>query len=195
MVSHSMDYISHASSKVTMMKRGKAQNFSNPIDGIAVYNQENSALENTGFDGGKIQVTYPPVSRVSLSLMPKKVHYGKALTIEVTIECTDNLPDVIFSFTAVNNFEQPVMCWHSSRYPQKINLVKGSQLLRFTVNPLLLHDGEYAWNFCLTQREKIEHTIWYMRAGKFHVTSHFRPLGNIPYIPVTDHFELELRSI
>jgi homopolymeric O-antigen transport system ATP-binding protein len=193
MVSHSMDYIGHATSKVLMMTRGKSQGFNNPMDGIAAYNQENSLLNNSTLETGKIEIIYPPISNVSFKLTPIEIRYSTPLTVEVEIECENDIPDIIFSFVAVSISEQPVMCWHSTRYPKKIDLIKGWQRLRFIINPVLLHQGEYTWNFCLTQRGKIEHIIWYMRAGHFHVTSQFRPLGNIPYIPSTDHFELELR--
>lgn len=191
MVSHSMDYISHATSKVIMMTRGKSKQFIDPVVGIAAYNHENSLLNSSTFETGKIEINYPPVNNVSLKVTPTEVCYGEPFTVEVEIQSSNHLTDIVFSFVAVNISEQPVMCWHSSRYSQKIDLIQGWQRLKFIINPLLLHDGEYTWNFCLTQRGKIDHIIWHMRSGYFRVTSEFRPLGNIPYLPSTQQLEIE----
>ena len=83
------------------------------------------------------------------------------------IDCASAIPDVILSFTAVNLSEQPVMCWHSTRRADRLDLKQGRQRLTFRITPLLLNNGDYYWNFNATRRGSIEHFIWFMRAGRF----------------------------
>ncbi len=193
MVSHNMDHIGHLASNVLLIIHGKSQYFDNPLDGIEAYNQENSSLNNSVLETEKIEIIYSPISKVSLNVFPADICYGDSLTVEVEIESSSYLPEVVFSFVAVNSYEQPAMCWYSGQHKTQINLVKGSQILRFKIHPLLLHKGYYYYNFFMSQCKDMEHKIWYIHAGKFHVSSNFRPLNNTPYIPASDCFELEIR--
>ena len=195
MVSHSMDYIVQISTQVAMMRRGVAELFDDPIEGIAAYNDDNTASNVDWRDGGKVEAVYPPVRKAEVRINNPQVRYGECLTVEVDIECTADVSDVVFSFTAVNTSEQPVMCWHTSRYPQRLSLQRGCQRLRLKINPLLLNNGDYHWNLNVAHRGSIENIIWFMRAGRFTVVSDFRPLGNIPYIADTSDFELTPLSL
>lgn len=194
LVSHSMDYVAQISNKVAMMRRGEIKLFDNPIEGISAYNQDNAKSGNIQDDDDKIEAVHPPIRRVELSIQNPEICYGSCLSIEVEIECEEDVDDVVFSFTAVNPSEQPVMCWHTSRHPQRLDLHRGLQRLRFNIAPLLLNNGDYYWNFNATCQGSIEHIIWFMHAGRFTVTSEFRPLGNIPYIVDTSHCELVMLS-
>lgn len=60
--------------------------------------------------------------------------------------------------------------------------------------PAILGLPQYEWDFNATCQGSIEHIIWFMHAGRFTVTSEFRPLGNIPYIVDTSHCELVMLS-
>ena len=135
-------------------------------------------------------MVYPPVRSARLLIHEQDIQYGGRLEVTVEIDAAHDIPDVVFSFTAVNLKEQPVMCWHTSRHPKTFDIKEGLQRFRFSVAPLLLHDGAYQWNFNMTRRAGIEHTIWFMRAGQFTVRSNHRPIGDIPYIADTRDCEL-----
>lgn len=191
LVSHSMDYIAQISSVVAVMRSGAAEFFQEPVKGIAAYTQDNPSSETVWSDGGRVQAFYPPVSRVEVHLPSSRIRYGGGLTVEVLIECQEDIPDVVFSFTAVNLSEQPVMCWHTSRHAERLSLRPGTQRLRFTIDPLLLNNGDYYWNFNASRRGSIEHFIWFMRTGRFSVISEYRQVGNIPYLVDTSNLVLE----
>jgi lipopolysaccharide transport system ATP-binding protein len=190
MVSHSMDYIAHLSTSVAMMRRGAAEVFHDPIEGIAAYNQENVVQDVNYQDAGRIEIVYPPVRSAEVRILHTEVTYRGSLAVEVEIDANQDMPDVLFSFTAINLKEQPVMCWNTSRNRNFLDIHEGVQRLSFNIEPLLLHDGEYFWNFNMTRRGEIEHTIWFMRAGQFTVRSEYRPLGDIPYIADSKHCEI-----
>ena len=189
-VSHSMDYIAQTSTSVAMMRAGVIELFADPVDGIAAYHAANSVSGAVWSDGGIVRELYPPILSVDVRLSSLRIEYGGCLTIEVDIECADDIADILFSFTAVNISEQPVMCWHTSRHPGVVALRRGLQRLRFSISPLLLNNGEYHWNFNAIRRGSIEHCIWLMRCGSFWVTSDYRPVGNIPYLADPSMLEL-----
>ena len=189
-VSHSMDYIAQTSTSVAMMRAGAIELFADPVDGIAAYHAANSVSGAVWSDGGIVRELYPPILSVDVRLSSLRIEYGGCLTIEVDIECADDIADILFSFTAVNISEQPVMCWHTSRHPGVVALRHGLQRLRFSISPLLLNNGEYHWNFNAIRRGSIEHCIWLMRCGSFWVTSDYRPVGNIPYLADPSMLEL-----
>ncbi|HAR96603.1 MAG TPA: ABC transporter ATP-binding protein [Deltaproteobacteria bacterium] len=191
MVSHSMDHIAHISSLVAVMRQGNARLYEDTVRGIAAYHVDNPLSKGIWSDGGQVRTFYPPVCSVEVHLFESNVSYGGSLSVEVLIECLTDLPDVIFSFTAVNLSEQPVMCWHTSRRADRLDLHIGAQRVLFTISPLLLNNGDYYWNFNATRRGSIEHFIWFMRAGRFSVVSDFRQLGNIPYIADTSDLVIE----
>jgi lipopolysaccharide transport system ATP-binding protein len=190
MVSHSMDYIAQISTSVAMMRHGKTEIFSNPIAGVSAYNQDNAIQDVGNKDSDRVEKVYFPVRSANARILNSEVTYGGCLDVEIEIEADQDIPDVIFSFTAVNLKEQPVMAWHTSRLSKAFDIHDGVQRLSFNIDPLLLHDGKYYWNFSMSRRGEIEHKIWFMRAGSFIVCSDYRPLGDIPYIPDSTKCEI-----
>jgi len=192
LVSHSMDHIVQISTMVAVMRSGNAEFFPEPVKGIAAYQSASAASEATFSDGGRVKTVYRPVIRTEVIVHNPRIRYGECLSVEVQIECITDVPDVVFSFTAVNLSEQPVMCWHTSRRRDRLNLFKGTQRLLFRISPLLLNNGDYYWNFNAIRRGSIDHFIWFMHAGRFSVFSEYRQVGNIPYLVDTSDLVLEL---
>jgi lipopolysaccharide transport system ATP-binding protein len=181
-VSHSMDYVAQVSSSVMMMRRGVGQWYANSIEGIHAYAKQNEPAD-LGVDGGRVEAFYPPFRTVEVRLPKTIVPYGAALAVEVEIESEEDINDLLLSFTATNESEQPVMSWSTGRGGQNISLRRGRQLVRFVITPLLLHPGRYTWDFHALRRGSIEHCIWFMHAGQFVVEADFGPCG-IPYLPI-----------
>jgi lipopolysaccharide transport system ATP-binding protein len=194
LVSHSMDYIAQTSTRVMMMSKGMGELFLDPITGIACYDQANAGAFSELRDGGKVQIVYPPIRTAEIRLARDLVQYGESLEVEVEIDCAEPIDDVILSFAAVNLSEQPVMCWHTSRRAERLDLRAGRQRLTFRIAPLLLNNGDYYWNFNASQRGSIEHFIWFMRAGRFSVASAYRQVGSIPYLPDTSDLTLSQQA-
>lgn len=190
LVSHTMDYIAQTSTKVVMMQRGAGELFTDPLAGIYAYEQENSQCIPEWRDGGRTQIVYPPVLTAEIRLRADQIQYGDSLEVEVDIDCASPIPDILMSFYAVNLSEQPAMCWHTTRRPDRIDLQSGRQRLTFRIAPLLLNNGDYYWSFSATRRGSIEHFIWFTRSGKFTVVSPFRQVGNVPYLPDTSELSL-----
>lgn len=189
LVSHSMDSVAHMCSEVIMMRRGTGEWFADPIAGVTAYAREN---ESSGFaeDGGSVEVLYPPIRSARVRIPVKPVRYGAVLTVEVEIESDEEIDDLVLSFTAVNRAGKPVMNWHTAREGRTIHVRSGRQIVRFSVDPLLLHAGRYAWNLGATRRGSIEHCIWLMRAGEFLVEADFPPCADIPYLPAVTQCEV-----
>lgn len=192
LVSHSMDHIGATCNSVMLMRKGRPTHYDDPAEGISAYYIENESGGRDWEDGGKVEAIYPPVVALSIRIPTPHVPYGGRLSVEVNITCEQEVPDAVFSFTLMDPQERPVMCWNSSRRSGSMHLRKGRQVIRFHISPLQLHDGLYIWNLSVTRKESIEHLVWYMRAGEIKVTSPFRPLANIPYLPDTSDVEVEM---
>jgi len=190
LVSHSMEYICQSCSAALMLQQGRGQLFPSTTEGVDAYNKDTANSKSQAFDGGKVEAIYPPVRHARVRILTPVVTYGARFSVELEIICEEELTDVIFSFTAINLTEQPVMCWHTSRRPGQLALRRGRQFLRFQIEHLYLHDGTYRWSVNAARRGKIAHLIWYVRAGEFSVVSPFRPVANIPYLVDTSACEL-----
>lgn len=184
LVSHSMDFIAQCCNQVGLMDRGVMTHYDDVMDGIVQYNKKNFEGQRAG-DDDSVRSIYPPVTFAEVSVAAT-TEYGQPLEIEVVIESTESLP-IQLSFFATNVSQQPVICWHSSRSDQQFSLCPGRQTFRITIDPLLLHDGTYKYTLNASRLGGIEHIIWYTRVGEFTVSSRFRPVGNIPYLPDTSH--------
>lgn len=191
LVSHSMSQIAAVSNAVGMMHKGRFQLYPNVLDGIMAYNSENA-------DGAVIKeeervfTIYPPVRHAELSLINEQVGYGEALDVRLEVELDQPMDNVVLSFTAVNQHEQPVMNWHSDRLQGCLDLPAGRCMVRFSVAPLLLHDGRYSWNLWLGRQASIEACVYAMRGGSFTVTSRYKPISDIPYLPEPKDVEVTL---
>lgn len=192
LVSHSMDHIGATCNSVMLMRKGRPTHFDDPAEGISAYYTENESSGREWEDGGKVEAFYPPVVGFSARIPASEVRYGGRLTVEVTVTCDQDVFPSVFSFTLMDQQERPVMCWNSSRRTEPIHLRKGVQLVRFHIDPLLLHEGLYIWNFSITRSGTIEHLVWLMRAGEVRVSSAYRPLANIPYLPDPSGVEVEV---
>jgi lipopolysaccharide transport system ATP-binding protein len=190
LVSHSMEQISAISSSVGMMEKGKFQLYDNVTQGINAYNSANSNNDEPIADGGKVFSFYSPIIHAELRIPKPDVQYGDSLNVEIEIQTSAQLDNLRLSFTAINQSEQPVMNWNSTRTDNPISLPAGRSLLRFSINPLFLHDGTFHWSFGMLRIGSIEHLIYASRAGKFKVTSPFQAIENIPYLPDPSHFEI-----
>lgn len=189
-VSHSMEQVAAISTAVGMMRQGEFELYSKVTDGINVYNQANEPEAGPSSDGGKVFACYPPVTHAELRIPRKDIVYGESLDVEIDFETTEAIEDLKLNFTALNQGEQPVMTWASARLGRCISLPAGRSILRFSIDPLHLHDGIYKWCFGMLRQGSIEHLVYAMRAGDFSVKSDYAPLENIPYLPRSASFEV-----
>lgn len=192
LVSHSMDHIGATCNSVMLMRKGRPTHYDNPAEGISAYYAENESAGREWEDGGRVEAIYAPVVGLTVEVPRPEIEYGGRLTVEVKIVCDSDVPDAVFSFTLMDQQERPVMCWNSSRRSEPIDLRKGAQMVRFNIDPVLLHDGLYIWNFSVIRKTSIEHLVWLMRAGEIRVTSPYRPLAGIPYLPDSSSVEVEI---
>jgi lipopolysaccharide transport system ATP-binding protein len=191
MVSHSMDSIGAISSSVGYMDHGKFQYFPQVADGIQAYNDAMHTKDQAGgIDGGSVFEVYPPIKTANVTIEPPIIEYGNPLEVLVQLELTDPMDDITLSFTAINQYEQPVMNWNLNRSNQKVRLDAGSLEIRFRVEQLYLHDGVYRWAIWIGRRGAIEANLYGVRAGKFTVKSNFKPASHIPYLPPAIDFEV-----
>ncbi len=189
-VSHSMSQIAAVATAVGMMRRGRFSHYPSVIDGIAAYNEENAddAAESSA---ERVFEVYPPVRSASVSLVGTDFNYGGAIEVAITVDLEEPMPRAVLSFTAVNANEQPVLNWNSGRTHRPMDLPAGRSVIRFRIDPLLLHDGRYRWNLWLSRPSSIEASIYAMRGGWFRVNSPFRPINDIPYLPDPNDFTVD----
>ncbi len=190
LVSHSMDQVGAIAKSVGLMHRGKFHLHSNPTEGILAYNEAMQANISAQIDGGGVFEIYPPVTSASVRILNPEIPYGGSLEVEISIVTTAPLDPLKVSFTAVNENEQSVMNWNLARSGSQVRLEAGHTLFRFSISPLLLHNGRYAWNLVMGEIGSIEPCVYAMRSGEFRVTSGFRPTGGIPYLPDSSRHEL-----
>jgi lipopolysaccharide transport system ATP-binding protein len=192
LVSHSMDSIAAVSSAVGFMDHGKFAYFPDPTDGIQAYNDAMTAntLQSCE-DGGAVFAFYPPILGAKVNIHTPRVCYGEKFEASVELDLSEPMRSISFSFSAYNQNEQPVMNWNLSRADRRVDLEAGKNVFRFTIPSLHLHDGLYRWSLWIGQGNAIEANLYAMRAGEFVVTSSFKPISNIPYIPKPTEFSLE----
>lgn len=180
-VSHSMDQIGVIANKVGFMHSGKLEIFNDTAAGISAYNRIN---RQSGLDYG-LDRTFSirePITRAEVSLSSEHVHYGGCLEVKLNIVSTVAVEGLLISFTGVNENHQPVMNWNSKALRGRIDIKEGVSELRFTIDPLLLHQGRYFWNFWISSGG-IAPLIYAVNAGSFFVDSSQNPTGDIPYLP------------
>lgn len=194
-VSHGMDYVAQTCNRVVLMHRGDARHFDEPTAGIAAYMQDSRAAENGQGGEPSVMEVYAPIRSADVRILESPITYGGRLEVEVEIVADAAVNNAMFAFSAVNEAQQMVFCWHSTRFKRTLNIRRGRQKLRLSISPLLLHDGTYQWNLCVAAPESIEHLVWYLRAGKFEVASSFRPVGNIPYLAQAETCELQMLEL
>lgn len=192
LVSHSMDSIGAICSSVGFMDHGKFAFFADVTEGISTYNTAMDAKSlRSQSDGGSIFRTYPPIEAAEIKILTPVVQYGESLEVSVQLKMSENLNGIAFSFTAIDSSEQSVMNWNLSRHSNPVDLERGMCEFRFTIPKLHLHDGVYRWNLWIGKSGAIEANLYAMRAGSFRVTSPYKPLSGIPYLPPPDFFKLE----
>ena len=190
LVSHTMEYIGHLCSRVVLMRDGTARHFADPAAGIAAYLEE--AGERPQPAQSAVTAYYPPIQAVTIDLPNASIDYGGRLIFEVDLQSAAAVPNVRFSFTATNDAEQTVFCWHSTRAGREFDIRPGRQRLRVSISPILLHEGVYRWGFNASPSGTIEHIVWFVKAGEFRVTSRFRPIGKIPYLAQAESCDLSM---
>lgn len=180
-VSHSMDQIGAIATKVGLMRSGKLQIFNDTTNGISAYNRIN---QQSGLDYA-LDRTFSicePITHTEVSLSSDRVPYGGRLEVRVNIVSARNVAGLMISFTGVNENHQPVMNWNSKPLRGQIDIKQGLSELRFTIDPLLLHQGRYSWNLWISNGG-IAPLIYAVNAGYFFVDSSHNPTGDIPYLP------------
>jgi lipopolysaccharide transport system ATP-binding protein len=195
LVSHAMDSIGAISTSVGFMNRGEFTLYKEINEGMNAYNEamrDNTGL--TGVDGGRVFEVYPPIKFAKVVIENPVIEYGGALEVCVQLELTEPLDDINFSFTAINQFEQPVMNWNLSRGDRIVRLDAGNLEIRIKIENLHLHDGVYRWAILISRRGAIEANLYGVRAGSFTIKSRHKPVSNIPYLPPPTDFRIVVLS-
>ncbi len=190
LVSHNMSQITAVSSAVGMMRTGRFEHFNNVMDGVSAYSADNADTEALS-DAERVFTTYAPVRSAELKVLNGTVVFGETLEVELHTDLETPIIGARLSFTAVNANEQPVMNWNSTRSGRSMDLPAGRSVLRFSIDPIMLHEGRYRWNLWVGREGSIEVLIYYMRGGEFHVQSGFHPVSEIPYLPDSTKFTVE----
>lgn len=189
LVSHSMEHIAQCATKVGLMQKGEMTTYVDTNEGIEAYNRNN--LSNSKLDQQeKVKSLLAPVTAVEVSLSNTDLAYGESLSVTVELESSAAVDDVELFFAAIDLNQKPVMCWSSTRCGHNIAISSGRQTFEFSIDQLTLHDGTYTWNLMIGKKESMERFVWMTHAGQFEVSSPFRPLSNIPYLPMDGGFRI-----
>lgn len=189
LVSHSMEQIAAVARSVGFMDHGRFTLHDDPLEGILAYNEAN-ASHGSSADGGRVFAVYPPFTDVKVHVPAEPVSYQGSMEVEVEIHSEAPIEHLVFSFSAVNRAEQTVMNWNLRNHDHKVRLPAGRSRFRFRIATLQLHPGDYHWNLWVGPYGAIEPSLYAMRAGQFRVVSRFLPIGDIPYLPVPDSFDV-----
>jgi len=187
-VSHNMDQIGMLATSVLKLDNGAGQLYDNIYEGVYAYNV---GLKTRKLPlSGETANVYAPVISANVSLSDNRIRYSGALRVEACIESLGEIADAQFSFIVKDAIGQQVMCCHSSRHPGRIDISAGRSRLQSSIDPLLLHDGWYTWNFYVKQKQSLDNFVWIINGGEFEVYSSFRSISSIPYIVVPSHLEM-----
>ena len=85
------------------------------------------------------------------------------------------------------------MNWNLSKAGAVWSLPKGCSVIRFAIDPLLLHAGRYSWNLWIGRTDSIEALVYAMRAGHFDVAWTWNPVAGIPYQPLANSIAIETK--
>jgi len=193
LVSHNMEHIGGICSSVLFLRNGRQTYYPNTIEGIDAYFAANEISGPGGNSDGRVRVLYPPVRTVNVRFENDSIRYGDRMKVDIFIDCDSEIRNVEISFTLVDQQHRAVMCYNSVRDGHQFNIEHGEQIVRFQINEVMLHDGKYTWNLNLKRRDSIENIVYFVRAGEIKVSSPFRPLTAIPYLPSASSFEVVLR--
>jgi len=191
MVSHNMSHIAAVCDVVGFMSKGTFEYHSDKIAGIGAYDaamNRNSGTRSAS-DGVVFQV-YSPVEHAEIVVRTPEIHYGETLEVDVHLKLSDSIKRLNFSFTAVNEQQQPVLNWNLSRANKPVALEAGESVFRFAIPNLFLHDGNYRCNLWLGEMDSIKANVYAMGVDGFSVKSDCRPISNIPYLPMPNAFEV-----
>lgn len=189
LVSHTMGFIGQCCSNVGLMTQGQIELFDDVANGIKAYDAQNAttALAN---DDRAVRRIYPPITEAKVHVLTTEVVYGETLELEIELESAEDIDGGVFSFVAYDHSEKAVMCWHSSQNEKPMMLKQGRQSIHIRIAPLLLASGTYSYTLTMSRAGSIEHLVWHHHVGTMHVTSPHRPIGQIPYLPRTNDFDL-----
>jgi lipopolysaccharide transport system ATP-binding protein len=190
-VSHSMDFVAAICRSVALLQHGKMRLYRDPIKGIEAYNNLNMDSDAEPVDGGSVFEIHAPVLSAKVKLPENDIHYGNNFPVEVEIETAEIIRNLKVSFTANDRQERSVMNWNLTRSGTDWTLPKGRSVLRFLIEPLLLHAGRYSWSLWIGRKSSIEALVFATRAGHFDVKWNWPPAADIPYQPLADHFLIE----
>jgi hypothetical protein len=173
------------------MSHGDFTKHVDPRAGIAAYNQLNQSDQNAESDGGAVRKVYPPIRYANVEIITPQVKYGEKFTARIEIESNEDIDNPLISFSVFNLNEQPVLCWCPNAHHCRIDFTSGRQYLQFSIDPILLHGGVYRWCLQIKRQGSIGVLVWLMRAGSFTVVAPEMSLSDIPYIALTDDFQLD----
>ena len=192
MVSHAMDSIGAISSSVGYMEHGVYRSFSDVVQGIEAYTDAmNRKTSDARIDGGSVFELYPPIEDAKVDIVTRQAEYGCPFEVVVRLKLSAPLENIVFSFSAYNANEQPVMNWNLNRQSQSVSLEEGTTAFRFTIPELLLANGLYRWALWIGKQGSIEANLYAMRAGEFVVNSKFKSPSGFSYLPAPNQFKVE----
>ena len=189
LVSHTMGFIGQCCSSVGLMTHGNIEIFDDISKGIRAYDEQNAttALAN---DDRAVRQIYAPITRAEIQIITDEIVYSEVLEIEVQVDSEEDIDSVLLSFVVYDHSEKAVMCWHSSQNETQVTIKRGRQSIRICIAPLLLASGTYSYTFNMSRRGSIEHLVWYHHVGTMNVTSPYRPVGQVPYLPRTNDYSV-----
>ncbi len=190
LVSHNMEHIGGICSSVLFLRNGRQTYYPNTVEGIDAYFAANEISGSGGTSDGSVRIVYQPIRTVHVQFESDCIRYGERMMIDVFVDSDSEIKNVEISLTLVDQQHRAVLCYNSVRGGHEFNLEAGEQVIRFQLKEVMLHDGKYTWNLNLKRRDSIENLVYFVRAGQVKVSSPFRPLSAIPYLPSASSFEV-----
>lgn len=191
LVTHAMDHVGWMASEVGLMEQGSFARYADPRSGIAAYNELNQQNPIALPDGGAVRKVYAPIRLAEVCVLTPDVNYGGRFCAEIHIDSDEAIDDLQLSFAVFNANEQPVLVWCPISKDHALSLTVGRQVIRFNIDPILLHGGNYRWCLQGSRNQRMEILIWLMRAGSFSIVAPDMAFGDIPYVPFASDFKIE----
>ncbi|GFE58474.1 ABC transporter ATP-binding protein [Geobacter sp. AOG1] len=190
LVSHSMNDIAAVCTNAIVMKGGEGEKFQNVTEAINAYYKLNLPDTTEEDAVGRIFQIHPPLISAEVVICNPKVDYRGRLDVEIHLETSEPLQDVVVSFDCRNSLNVQCLNWNSMNSDNVINIPKGKSRFCFSIHPLLLNADRYYWSLWLAHRATIGPLIYSNRAGSFEVQSKYFSNSHIPYLADSTKYEL-----
>jgi lipopolysaccharide transport system ATP-binding protein len=176
LVSHSMQQITHACSRVLLLNRGQVECCVGVEEAVARYS-ELAGVEDG--DGVGFETCEAPFTQVNLRLIPIEVKHGETLLIEGEVLSTAYVGNCRMIAFLYDSQGRQVVEWNSDTVGQNFSFAQGRSQFQIKFGPLCLRAGNYNLALNIYDAKGLLHLFWSFK--KHRIIIHGVAYGSCAY--------------